>query len=140
MTAGERADSDEEDDKDRGVILTTMSTATKTTKTMTTTARGQQRDNDNLIFGHNNQPVVGCIPGREEGDFDDDVDGNNNHRDMGWFYDHDNGNNDHKDDVNDDARKTLTSFLTQTTNLWIHSWKGGGDDFNNNDNCNNTAY
>jgi hypothetical protein len=58
----------------------------------------------------------------------------------GDFDDHDDGNNDHKDDVNDNARKTLNPFLTQQPTCgWIHSWKGGGGDFNNNDTGNNAA-
>ena len=63
-----------------GVIPTMMTMATTTAKTMTKTtttttvnkdkdkdANGE--DNDDLIFGHTNQPVVGCIPGREGGLF-----------------------------------------------------------------------
>ena len=38
--------------------------------------RDDGKDNNDLIFYHNNQPVVGCIPGREGGDFNND--GNNN--------------------------------------------------------------
>ena len=71
----------------RGVILTMMMTATMTTKTTTTTTVNEDNDkdtngedNDNLIIRHNNQPVVGCIPGREGGDFDDDDNGNNSHK------------------------------------------------------------
>ena len=56
-----------------------MTTATTAIKTMTTTTVNKDsnedingEDNDDLIFGHNNQPVAGCILGREGGDFDDD--------------------------------------------------------------------
>jgi hypothetical protein len=52
----------------------------------------------------------------------------------GDFDDHDDGNNDHKDNVNNDARTTSTSFLTQQPTCGrIHSWKGGGGDFNDNE-------
>ena len=44
--AGERVDSDKVDDKDPN-----------------------GKDNNDLIFWHNNQTVVGCIPGREGGLF-----------------------------------------------------------------------
>ena len=59
----------------------------------------------------------------------------------GDLEDHDEGNKDLKDNVNNNARTTLTSFLTQQATCgWIHSWKGGGGDFNDNDNGNNATY
>ena len=55
-----------------GVISTMITKVSTTTKTMTTTAVNEVnnedtngKNNDDLIFWHNNQPVVGCIPGRE---------------------------------------------------------------------------
>jgi hypothetical protein len=43
---------------------------------------GEDKDDVDLIFQHNNQPVVRCIPGREAGgDLDDNDEGNNNHKD-----------------------------------------------------------
>ena len=57
------------------------------------------------------------------------------------FDDHDDSNNDHKDGVNDDARTTSTTFLTQQPTCGrIHSWKVRGGDFNDDDDCNNAAY
>jgi hypothetical protein len=54
------------------VILTMMRTVTTTTKTTTKTSVNKDNDKDtnckdnyHLIFYKNNQPVVGCIPGRE---------------------------------------------------------------------------
>ena len=59
----------------------------------------------------------------------------------GDFDNHDDGNNDHKDYVNDNARTKSTSFLTQQPPCGrIHSWKGGGGDFNGDDRGNNAAY
>ena len=57
-----------------GVILTMMRMVTTTTKTTTKTMVNKDNDKDtnckdkyHLIFLHNNQPVVGCISGREGG-------------------------------------------------------------------------
>ena len=60
-----------------GMILTMMTTAKTTTKTMATkmknkdnnedTIGNDSKDNDDLIFEHNNQPAGRCISGREGG-------------------------------------------------------------------------
>ena len=77
----------------RGVILTMMTTVTTTTKTTTTTTVNEDNnkdtngeDNNDLIFLHNNQPVVRCIlagRGVISGYFDDNDNGNNDGRGEG---------------------------------------------------------
>ena len=84
-------------------------------------------DNDNLIFCHNNQPVVRCIPGMEGGgDFDDDDndEGNNDGRRGGLFL----LRMMTKTPMAMTPWTTTASFFDTTTNLWADaflSWTGG---------------
>ena len=74
--AGERVDSDEDDDtiKTPTVRTTTTSFFDTTTNLWSDAFLAGNKytdgeDNNDLIFLHNNQPVVGCIPGRVGGGF-----------------------------------------------------------------------
>ena len=49
------------------MVRTTTKTTTKTTVNKDNDKDTNCKDNYHLIFLHNNQPVVGCIPGREGG-------------------------------------------------------------------------
>ena len=53
--------------------------------------------------------MIGCIPGREGGYFDNN----------------DNGNNNHKDDDNGGTRTTSTSFFDTATNLRLDTFLEG---------------
>ncbi len=77
--AGERVDSDEDDDtiKTPTVRTTTTSFFDTTTNLWSDAFLAGNKytdgeDNNDLIFLHNNQPVGGCIPGREGGGFNYD--------------------------------------------------------------------
>ena len=68
------------------MMMIMMATMTTKTTAMRTVNKDDDKDtngeeNNDLIFRHQIQPVVGFIPGMEEGDFDNDDDGNSNHKD-----------------------------------------------------------
>jgi hypothetical protein len=53
----------------RTKVSTTTKTTTRTAVNKDNNEDANGKNNDDLIFWHSNQPVVGCIPGREGGWF-----------------------------------------------------------------------